>query len=208
MNEMLRIRGLQKNFGARRVLAVESFAAAAGECALIFGDNGCGKTTLLKILAGLMRPDAVAEWRFDGRECRPSGRGAAGAVLLHQTPFMFAAATRANVAVAARDRGRIDSALRWAGLSRVAGAPARGLSGGEKARVSLARARAAEMKLCLMDEPAAHLDAAGLELAADLVADLRRRGAATIIAAPSRTDAIPYDRAWRLENDGRLTENV
>ena len=203
MSEMLRIRGLQKSFGARRVLAVESFSVAGGECALICGDNGCGKTTFLKILAGVLAPDAVAEWRLDGRKCAPSRRGIAGAVLLHQTPFMFATTTRANVAVAARDHARTDAALEWAGLSRVADSPARDLSGGERARVSLARARAAEFKLCLMDEPAAHLDADGLALAADLISDLQRRGAAAIVASPSQTNAFPSARTWRF-SDGQL----
>lgn len=196
---MLHIRGMRKRFGGGRTLSAESFAVRAGECALVFGDNGCGKTTFLKILAGLLAPDSVSEWRLGGRECaRARGGRIPGAVLLHQTPYMFAASARANVAMAAADNARADAALEWAGLSRAAATPARELSGGERARISLARARAADMQLCLMDEPAAHLDAEGLALAADLICDLQKRGAAVVVANPSRETAIPHDRAWRL----------
>lgn len=205
-NTILRIREMRKRLGDGRILTAESFSVNAGECTLLFGDNGGGKTTLLKILAGLLAPDSCEEWRLDGRVCKP-GRGgrADGVVLLHQTPYMFSASARTNVARAAKEPARADLALAWAGLSHAADSPARALSGGEQARISLARAYAAEMKLCLMDEPAAHLDGAGIALAADLIENLRRRGAAVIVAAPAKTNTIPYDRLWRLQ-DGTLRE--
>ena len=205
MNDMLLMRGLHKNFGERQVLSADFFSVAKGECALVFGANGGGKTTLLKIIAGLLPPSAVAEWSFNGQACAPSGRGLSGVVLLHQTPFMFSASVRANVALAAPSAARAHAALEWAGLARRAEHPADKLSGGERARVSLARARAASPQLCLMDEPAAHLDADGLQLVAELIADLRDQGASTIIAAPARETPIAHDRSWCLHS-GRLEE--
>ncbi len=198
-NEVLCIRGMRKHLGAQRTLTADFFAANAGECALLYGDNGCGKTTFLKILAGLLAPESFQEWRIDGRAAKPERGG--GIVLLHQTPYMFAASVYANVALAAANSARAKSALAWAGLSHAAATPARELSGGERARVSLARARAANIKLCLMDEPAAHLDSEGIALASALTNDLQQRGAAVVIAAPAYTTAIPHTRIWHLQND-------
>ena len=208
-NEMLRVRGLQKSFGARRVLSADFFVVNKGECALIFGDNGCGKTTFLKILAGLLKPDAIADYCFNGFARLPPC-GANGAALLHQTPFMFSASVRANVAIAASGNAKIDDALNRAGLSGLSSANARDLSGGERARVSLARAHAANMQLCLMDEPAAHLDADGQALAADLIHSVLRRNASVVVAAPSLTNAktIPFHRAWHLNERGCLAEST
>ncbi|MBE8157777.1 MAG: ATP-binding cassette domain-containing protein [Betaproteobacteria bacterium] len=161
---MLKVFGLCKSFGGRRVLAGADFCLAAAECAFVGGKNGGGKTTLLKILAGLLAEDSATKWEFDSAAKKPP-HGAAGAVLLHQVPYMFSATVRANVAMAAGG-ARADAALRWAGLSEIAGRFARELSGGERARVALARAFAAAPKLCLLDEPSAHMDSAG-ELAID-----------------------------------------
>lgn len=205
MSDMLSIRGVRKSFGGRQVLAVEHFSVARGSCALLCGNNGSGKTTFFKILAGLL-PATVEEWRFGGRPQPQTWRGIAGAVLLHQAPYMFAASVRDNVAVAvsgADTAARINAALAWAGLSAVAGQAARSLSGGMQQRLSLARARAARPQLCLLDEPLAHLDDTGEALVRELAADLRQRGAAVVIAAPSPDGKISHDVVWRLR-EGKL----
>ena len=192
---MLSVGFLEKSFGGRKVLSVQDFAAEGGNRTLIYGENGGGKTTLLKILAGLLLPDVVKEWRFNSVQQSPSRRGIDGAVLLHQSPFMFAASVKENVAFASA--ARVEESLEWAGLSSLADMPARELSGGERARVSLARARAARPMLCLMDEPAAHLDDAGLPLIWELAAELQKQGSAVIVAVPANT--IPdADSVWRL----------
>ena len=206
MSDMLSIRGVHKSFDGRQVLAVENFSVARGGRALLYGINGSGKTTLLKILAGLL-PAGVAEWQFADRRQRTTRHGIAGAVLLHQTPYMFAASVRDNVAVAGGGAARVDAALTWAGLAAAAGQAARSLSGGMRQRVSLARAWAAQPQLCLLDEPLAHLDAAGAALVAALVAELQQQGAAVVIAAPSPTGQVPHDVSWQLRA-GKLAVSV
>ena len=196
---MLSVGLLEKSFGGRKVLSVADFVAEGGKRTLIYGANGGGKTTLLRILSGLLLPDVIKDWHFNSVEQSPSRNGIEGVVMLHQSPFMFSASTKANVAFT--NAARADDALRWAGLSTLSDMPARELSGGERARVSLARARAMNPLLCLMDEPAAHLDDSGLPLIWELTADLQKRGSAVIIAAPAKT--IPdADSVWRLQNGG------
>ncbi len=64
---MLEVTGIEKRYRRRTILKDISFQAAAGECIGIVGGNGCGKTTLLSILAGIHRPDR-GSIRIDGQE--------------------------------------------------------------------------------------------------------------------------------------------
>ena len=185
MSEILSVRDLRKSFGGRAVLNIGRLQLAAGECAIVSGDNGGGKTTLLRILAGLLRPESVGEWRFCGRPQTPQTCGISGASLLHQTPHIFSGAVADNIAFACNgDRQRTAEAMEWAGLSSLAADTAATLSGGMRQRLSLARMRAARPKLCLLDEPEAHLDESGRRLVADLVASALSQNAAVLIAAP------------------------
>ena len=185
MSEILSVRDLRKSFGGRAVLNIGRLQLAAGECAIVSGDNGGGKTTLLRILAGLLRPESVGEWRFCGRPQTPQTCGISGASLLHQTPHIFSGAVSDNIAFACNgDRRRTAEAMEWAGLSSLAADTAATLSGGMRQRLSLARMRAARPKLCLLDEPEAHLDESGRRLVADLVAAALSQNAAVLIAAP------------------------
>ncbi|MGI9307242.1 MAG: ABC transporter ATP-binding protein [Gammaproteobacteria bacterium] len=202
MSRFLHVSGVCKSFGEKRVLADAGFSLPQGGAAFVGGANGSGKTTFLKILAGLLRPDSAREWEFDSRAQTPRANGVRGAVLLHQNPYMFAATVRANVEIAG-DAARAAAALAWAGMEAAADMPARALSGGERARVSLARAHAASPKLCLLDEPLAHLDAAGESLLRELLALLRQNGGAAIIAAPRKPPNLPCDSEWLLK-EGKL----
>lgn len=194
---MLKVLGLRKSFGGRAVLSGADFAAEGGGSVFIGGENGAGKTTFLKIVAGLLAEDSAQKWEFDSAEGKPP-RGAGGAVLLHQEPFMFASTVRANVEFAAASVLAAERALEWAGLSGIAGRPARGLSGGERARVSLARARAAMPKLCLLDEPLARMDGAGGELLSDFILEFTGGGGLAVLAGPSPPGKLEYGAEWRL----------
>lgn len=203
---LLAASGLRKSFNGRQALADAGLELRAGERGALCGANGAGKTTLLKILAGLLAPDAgEVRVRGDLQAARiRSERGIPGVSLLHQSPFMFAASVRDNVRAACPDSLRTEDALRWAGLSDFAALPARRLSGGMQQRVSLARAHAAAPLVCLMDEPAAHLDDVGERLATDLAASIAARGGAVLIAAPAPPEPA-YGPAWTLQ-DGTLRE--
>ena len=199
---MLSARHLRKSYNARQVLAIDEFTVDSGECALVCGANGSGKTTILKILAGLLLPDSVEAWRFNGQDCRPSVGGIKGVMLLHQMPYMLSASARSNVAMAGGDT---DAAMAWAGLTDMAKMAAPLLSGGLRQRLSLARAYAARPKLCLLDEPQAHLDADGAKLAADLIRVLCAEKSAVVVATPDDNGYFMARTTWHLR-DGALSK--
>ena len=198
MNILLRAQNIVKHFNGRRVLDIDEMLVPCGERLSLVGGNGCGKTTLLKIIAGLLPADSAAAWHFHRS---PLQRGRGGIMLAHQTPYMFSASVRANVSLGGGKNTEVQNALRWAGLSEFADFPARDLSGGLQQRVSLARLHAARPRLCLLDEPAAHLDAEGMKLVPSLADYLQNDNAAIIIAAPQNIFAT--HAGWQL-HEGTL----
>jgi NitT/TauT family transport system ATP-binding protein len=161
---LLAIRHLSKRFdsagkeGGVRVLDDVSFSLSNGDFISLLGPSGCGKSTSLRLIAGLLAPDA-GEIAWDG------GRPAFGFVFQEPT-LMPWADVLANVCLPlglkgvprAQAQQRAVAMLAQVGLAGFENAFPRELSGGMKMRVSIARALAAAPKLLLMDEPFAALD--------------------------------------------------
>lgn len=180
-------------------------AAAAGECVCILGGNGAGKTTLLKILGGLLRADSIAQFEILGA-AHPAGSPHPRVLYLHQSPYFFRGTARDNVEYGLRRRGadevraRAEAALSWAGAAHLAARDVDSLSGGEAARVALARLRALNPAVYLLDEPTAHLDAEGRAAVAALVARLMaEKTAAALIATHDPALAAIAGRRLKLE---------
>ncbi len=149
------------------VLDGVTFQAAAGEFVCLLGPNGCGKTTLLRIIGGL-EPPTAGEVRLDGRPVAYGGGSDLHVGVVFQEDRLLPWLTlQDNVALVLRALGR-DAArqretalryLRFVGLQGFEGYYPNRVSGGMRQRAAIARALAIEPALLLMDEPFGALDA-------------------------------------------------
>jgi iron complex transport system ATP-binding protein len=167
-------RGLHMRLGRREVLRGLDFLAHAGEVTAVIGPNGAGKTTLLKVLAGLLAASGGTVL-LDGRpigDWPPQMRARSLAYLPQERITHWALSARAVVALgrlphqpmgageSLADVRAIDAALAAMDIGHLAERPVPEMSGGERARVLVARALAQEPVALLADEPAAGLDPA------------------------------------------------
>jgi len=156
---MIALKGIGKRFAnGTEALRDLSFSVAEGEFVSLLGPSGCGKSTALRLVAGLLDPDA-------GQIHFPRDRPEIGFVFQEPTLMPWAdALTNTRLPLDLKGVARADgnacaaAALARVGLQGFERAFPRELSGGMKMRVSLARALAAQPKLLLLDEPFAALD--------------------------------------------------
>lgn len=168
---VIEIRQFSVRKGAGVICDVPKLQVAAGERVVIVGDNGSGKTTLLRVLAGLER-------EFGGA-CQIS-LSTEERVFVHQSPCLFRGTVLFNAMYGLAARGvpraeREQTAREWLAALGVAELEKRrcaNLSGGERRRVSLARALAVKPAMLLLDEPFAELDEEGIDVVSQAIASL------------------------------------
>src|SRR5262249_16938688 len=150
-----------------------SFAIQSGGYAEIRGANGAGKTSLLRAIAGFLKPRA-GRIEFE----RVEEPATAMHYLGHLNGLKPATSARAHLRYWSGLLGGGDEndAVARGGLDRIAGLPARALSQGQARRLALARLLAASRPIWLLDEPAAALDANGRSVLAELIASHRANG--------------------------------
>lgn len=145
---MIELRNITKKYGSLTVYDNFSLSLEEGKITCILGESGCGKTTLLNMLAG------VCPYEGEITPRQPCS-------YIFQQPRLVPNLTVAgNLSLVCKDRARIADMLSRAGLSEKAGAYPVELSGGQAQRVSIARAFAYPSGLILMDEPFSSLDTA------------------------------------------------
>ncbi len=160
----LEIRNVKKSFGNLKVLDGVSFEVEKGEFACIVGESGCGKTTLLKIVAGLVKADK-GEVLYDGKELKTEDIAFVfqdDRLLPWRTALenvMFSLEMRMRELDKKRREEIARSFLELAGLKGFEDYYPHQLSGGMRQRVGICRALAVNPKVLLMDEPFASLDA-------------------------------------------------
>ena len=166
MGAILTVDHVRHRRGGREIVRVDRLEIRSGERVGLLGLNGAGKTSLLRLLAGIDLP-AAGEVRVDGTSTARGGtRLRRRLAYAPQRPVLLSLSVRRNVELPLRYRGvaraqrraMAAAALARMGVEHLADRPARTLSGGEAQRVSLARALACAPDALLLDEPAAGLD--------------------------------------------------
>ena len=216
MTAPLTATGVRVRLGGRPVLHGVDLSVAPGEIVAVIGANGAGKSTLLKALAGLIAPEAgsvaigsrpLAELdrRALGRELAylPQERAVHWPLTVRRIVALGRLPFRARVAgPSAEDHAAVDEAMAAMDVAAFADRPATELSGGERARVLLARALAQQPRFLVADEPTTGLDPAhGLELFARFVRMAAERRA-VIVALHDLTLAARYCHRVLLLKDG------
>jgi sulfonate transport system ATP-binding protein len=192
------IHGVRRVFGERAVLDGIDLQLRQGDFVALLGPSGTGKTTLLRILAGLDAAD-------DGTVVVPRARS----TVFQEPRLVPARRVWRNVVLGShhvhRDRQRAVDALAEVGLADHADAWPVTLSGGESQRVALARALATEPGLLLLDEPFAALDALTRIRMHDLVGALvRRHNPAVLLVTHDVDEAILLADRILLLSDGHV----
>jgi putative ABC transport system ATP-binding protein len=223
---VLRGRALVKSFRSGRidtpVLRGLSLDVLAGELTLVSGPSGCGKSTLLALLSGLLRPDA-GEVEALGESLWSLDDQALERFRLHHTGFVFqgfnlfgalSAVEQVMLPLGAlgftrrQARERALVALDEVGLSARSQLRPAEMSGGEKQRVSIARALAKNPKLLFADEPTSALDAANGQMVIDLLHRLARTHGAAVLCVSHDPRVVAHaDRVLYME-DGRLLDDM
>ena len=185
--------------GGRTVFAGLSFAVPGGEALTVTGRNGAGKSSLLRMIAGLVRV-AGGRLALAGGEAEATIAEQAH-YLGHQDALKSSLSVRENLAFwieyLGGHRETLPAALDAVGLKRLAGLPAAYLSAGQRRRLSIARLAAVQRPIWLLDEPTSALDAQSQErLAALMQAHLA--GGGLIVAATHGPIGLCDARELRL----------
>ncbi|HEY1244921.1 MAG TPA: ABC transporter ATP-binding protein [Hyphomicrobiaceae bacterium] len=205
---LLEARNLTKRFGGITAVSRVDLAVRQGEVRGIIGPNGSGKSTLFNLISGIYRPESGASIVFDGRDIANleaheiARRGVARTFQLlrifsgmsvienlligHHSHIGYGAASavvgsRKAWAEERRVREEMMELLAFIGLADYADMPAGELSGGQRRLLALGRAMAARPKLLLLDEPAAGLSPANVDILLDTVLALKNRFGLTVI---------------------------
>lgn len=195
---LLQVRGLRKNYGARRVVHDVSLDVRSGEVVGLLGPNGAGKTTSFYMIVGLVRADA-GSISIDGQPIAHMPihrRSRLGLSYLPQEASIFRKLTTAEnvraVLELQRDGNgralpkaeierRLDELLAQLHVSELRDSPALALSGGERRRVEIARALATNPHFILLDEPFAGIDPIAVIEIQRIIAFLKERGIGVLI---------------------------
>lgn len=216
---IVELRNVSRRFGGQTVHRDISFSLTPGETVTILGPSGTGKTLILKMIMGLLRPTSGEVWvmgqRVDlmsepelRRVRRDIGMLFQGAALFDSLDVFD------NIAYPLRERGEADALmiaqvvaeqLERVGLPQVTHKFPAQLSGGQKKRVALARALASSPKVMLFDEPTTGLDPTAIRLIDELIIQLDRDlGLSSIIVTHDIQSAQRTSQRWILLNEGKV----
>jgi tungstate transport system ATP-binding protein len=178
---MLSLKDVALSFGRVQALQHVNFSVMQGECVALVGANGSGKSSLLRLMQGLLQPGQGSIYQADAKR----------QAFVFQKPWMLRASVLTNVALAAWLSGKTWvqakqdawTALQKVDLADLAHRAARTLSGGQQQRLAVARACVSQPTLLLMDEPTASLSPPSKREMEQLMALFKSQGMTLVFAS-------------------------
>ncbi|WP_033342454.1 sugar ABC transporter ATP-binding protein [Catenuloplanes japonicus] len=222
---LLEVLDVSKSFGAVAAVQGVSFPLYAGEAHALVGENGAGKSTIVKMLAGVHRPD-TGTLRADGENRTfhsPADAKAAGIAVIYQEPTLFpdlsvaeniamgnAPLTRLRQIDRRSMRATAERLFARLGVRIDPDRPARGLSIADQQIVEIAKALSTKARVLIMDEPTAALSGVEVERLFSVVRSLRDEGAAIMFISHRFEEITALCQRVTIMRDGRhvATEKV
>lgn len=218
---ILQVSGLGKRYGEAVAVRDVNFSIRHGEVLTLLGQSGCGKSTTLRMIAGLETPDA-GEIRMKGSAVAATSRGFFLPAEKRNIGMVFQSyaiwphmTVSQNVGYPLQIRRwpkkkrmqKVEEVLQLVGLSGFADRPATMLSGGQQQRVALARAIAYEPDILLLDEPLSNLDAKLRPELLSHIRDLQKRIHTTILyVTHDQTEAMSLSTHIAVMKDGVIQQ--
>lgn len=203
---MILLEGITKSFNESVVLKDISMEFDEGMTHGLIGPNGCGKSVLMQIIAGLMRPDAgkvcVAGKRIGKDVDYPDDTG----ILINGPAFIESYSARRNLRLLAAYKHRIgwdeiDAAIEMVGLDPKSRKKVGKYSTGMKARLGIAQAIMEKPKLLILDEPFNGLDRKGVEEMYSVLQDMKKNGMTILISSHMKENIdVLCDRVYEISD--------
>ena len=193
----MKILPFTKHYSGRLVLDFPGIELESGKIYAVIGANGSGKSTFAKVLSGTVAADKKA------RHCDADSIG-----YMPQKNYAFRMSTKKNILLASKDEDRADKLMAELGLEQLADKPAHRLSGGETARMALARLMMKSYELVILDEPTAAMDMETTSLSEELIVNyVRESGCALLLITHSLQQAKRMAQSIMFFECGRLLEH-
>ena len=212
---LLRVEGLSKVYGHRRVVNGVDFEVRAGEIVGLLGPNGAGKTTTFKMTVGMVTPNGGSVWLAGRNVTRLPiyKRARAGMGYLAQESSIFLGLTVEQNLLAiletlsirrAERKRRAHDLLEEYGLLHLAKQKADRLSGGEERRVEICRALVTGPKVMMLDEPFAGIDPIAVNDLQEIIRRLKRQGIGVLLTDHSVRETLSVtDRSYIID-EGKI----
>ena len=212
--ELLKLTGVTKSFaGAEQpVLNGISFSVCDGDCIVVSGPNGSGKTVLMTLIAGLEDPSSGSIVR-NGKD---TGKLRIGLVFQEADAQILGDTVEEDALFGMRDSKlpkeviaqRLETVLMQMGLYEKRRSPARSLSGGEKRRLAVAGILMMEADMIIFDEPFANLDFAGVVQVTAMIEQLQRDGKTIMVLTHELEKVLALANRLIILHKGNLVYNA
>ncbi|KFZ35953.1 ABC transporter [Shewanella mangrovi] len=197
-------------FGERLLFNAPALEFKQGDVIYLEGDNGTGKTTLMKLLAGLIAPTSGEVTAANRRRSFAQPNPLLGyALYLHQHPYLFDGDVSYNLKLAQRysklakteQMQRLEAAIELSQLGHLLQSGASTLSGGERQRLALARTWLLKPQLLMLDEPISNMDRVSQQLVFAMIGELKKQGTGLLLS--SHQDSALFglcQQRWLIES--------